>query len=168
MARLLIVVVTTCLLTLSAIGAQGIHWQRYEDAAYGYEVDLPLGMFTGSRRDDNGVTLVEIDGRGQIDVYGAANTENLSPREFQAVLSGADRIREITYARRGQSWFVISGYYRREGDDSDDLIFYAKFMFSPDREHLSAFEASYPVRDKRRFDAIIERMEDSLTSPDLD
>jgi hypothetical protein len=166
--RPLIAFVTICLLTLSAIGAQGIDWQRYEDAVYGYEVDLPLGLFTGSRREDNGITLFETGGRGQIDVYGAANTENLSPRGFQAVLSGAERIREITYARRGSSWFVISGYYHREGEDSDDLIFYAKFMFSPDRRHLSAFEASYPVADKRRYDPIIERMEDSLTSPDLD
>jgi hypothetical protein len=167
MRRALAAVIATVLLTLAAIGAPEIQWQRYEDAVYGYEMDLPLGMFTGSRREDNGITLVETGGRGQIDVYGAANTENLSPREFQAVLSGADRIREITYARRGNSWFVISGYYHREGEDSDDLIFYAKFMFSPDRRHLSAFEASYPVSDKRRYDPIIERMEDSLTSPEM-
>ena len=165
MRRLLLAFTATLLLTLTAVGAPEIHWQIYEDPAYGYEVELPLGTFTGARREDNGVILTETDGRGQIDVYGAVNTHGLSPREFEAELSDADRIREITYARRGRSWFVISGYYRREGDDSDDLIFYAKFMFSPDRERLSAFEASYPVSDKRRFDAIIERMEDSLTSP---
>ncbi len=165
MRHLLAAVAATLLLTLTATGAPEIHWQTYDDPAFGYEVELPLGMFTGARREDNGITLVETGGRGQIDVYGAANPEGLSPREFEAELGDADRIREITYARRGRSWFVISGYYRREGEDSEDLIFYAKFMFSPDRERLSAFEASYPVSDKRRYDPIIERMEDSLTSP---
>jgi hypothetical protein len=168
MTRSLIVVFATALLTATAIGAPEPRWQTYEDPSYGFEVELPLGMFTGSRREEGGVTLVETDGRGQIDIYGALNTEGLSVRDFEAALSDTDRIREITYARRGQSWFVISGYYRHEDDDSEDLIFYAKFMFSPDREHLSAFEASYPVSDKRRYDPIIERMEDSLTSPDLD
>ena len=103
--------------------------------------------------------------RGQIDVYGAVNSKQLSPRDFEEALSAAERIREITYARRGASWFVISGYYLREDDRSDDLIFYAKFMFSPDRSRLAAFEASYPVADKARWAPIIEAMEDSFSAP---
>ncbi len=166
MRHLLAAALATLLLPLAALAAPEISWQSYEDPAYGFEVELPLGLFTGSRREDSGITLDETDGRGQIDVYGAQNTQGLSPREFQAELSRTDRIREITYARRGSSWFVISGYYRRDDDEGDDLIFYAKFMFSPDRERLSAFEASYPIADKELYDAIIERMEDSLTSPD--
>jgi hypothetical protein len=163
--RILAVVTTSLFLTLAAAGAQPIEWQQYESPEYGYAIELPLGLFTGDSNGDAAITLLENDGRGQIDVYGAVNTQNLSPRDFEAALSEAERIREITYARRGSSWFVISGYYRREGEESDDLIFYAKFMFSADRNLVSAFEASYPVADKRRFDPIIERMEDSLTAP---
>lgn len=165
MRRSLIVLLASVLSALAPASAQQIQWQEYENTAYGYSIDLPLGPFEGSSNGQAGVTLLETGGRGQIDVYGAVNTQKLSPTEFEETLSGAARIREISYARRGASWFVISGYYRREGDQSDDLIFYAKFMFSPDRERLSAFEASYPAADKRRYDPIIERMEDSLTSP---
>jgi hypothetical protein len=59
----------------------------------------------------------------------------------------------------------VSGYYRRLDDEETDLIFYAKFMISDDRRAISAFEASYPIIDKKRYDPIIERIEDSLTSP---
>jgi hypothetical protein len=81
------------------------------------------------------------------------------------VLSRAERIRQITYSRAGASWFVVSGYYRRASSEDDDLIFYAKFMLSRDHRKVSVFEASYPVRDKKRYDPLIERMEDTLTRP---
>lgn len=142
-------------------------WEFYENPTYGFEIALPGAPFAVEERaDGQGVTLIDIAGRGQIDVYGAQNTENLSPRQFEAVLREAERIREVTYARRGTSWFVLSGYYFREGDDSDDLIFYAKFMFSPDRSRLAGFEASYPEAARDRWDPIIEEMEDSFRAPE--
>jgi hypothetical protein len=162
--RFLIAFYLSFLIVVSATAAPPVQWQRYHNDTYDYSVDLPLGRFAGSA-GEAGIALVENDGAGQIEVYGAANAQMLSPRQFEEALSSADRIREITYARRGSSWFVISGYYRREGDERQDLIFYAKFMFSGDRRHLSAFEASYPRSEKRRYDSIIERMEESLTSP---
>lgn len=142
-------------------------WEQYENPTYGYEISLPGAPFAVEERaDGEGVTLIDIAGRGQIDVYGAQNAERLSPRAFEAVLREAERIREVTYAARGASWFVVSGYYHREGDDSDDLIFYAKFMFSPDRTRLAGFEASFPAADKPRWAPIIEAMEDSFRAPD--
>lgn len=142
-------------------------WEPYENPIYGYEISLPGAPFAVEERaDGEGVTLIDNAGRGQIDVYGAQNAERLSPRAFEAVLREAERIREVTYAARGASWFVVSGYYHREGDDSDDLIFYAKFMFSPDRTRLAGFEASFPAADKPRWAPIIEAMEDSFRAPD--
>jgi hypothetical protein len=142
-------------------------WETYRNPTYGYAIALPGAPFAVEERPDKqGVTLIDIAGRGQIDVYGAENAENLSPREFETVLGEAERIREVTYARRGKSWFVLSGYYHREDDDSDDLIFYAKFMFSPDRSRFAGFEASYPEGDRSRWDPIIEAMEDSFRAPE--
>lgn len=142
-------------------------WETYRNPAYGYEIALPGAPFAVEERaDGEGVTLIDIAGRGQIDVYGAANAENLSPRDFESVLSQAERIRDVTYSVRGNSWFVLSGYYHREGDESDDLIFYAKFMFSRDRSRFAGFEASYPEADRARWEPIIEAMEDSFRAPD--
>jgi hypothetical protein len=163
--RALALVLIGSLLPLTAVAAPPVEWQVYSNEKFGYEIELPLGMFTGSRDGDNGITLLDSDGQGEIRVYGGVNARELSPRELEATLSGSDRIGEVTYARRGSSWFVLSGYSPVEDPDGESLIFYTKLMFSPDRRLLSAFEASYPISDKRRYDAIIERMEDSLTPP---
>lgn len=158
------VLLSVLLLVTSDLARAQDEWRTYENETYGYAIEQPVAGFTRVETD-KGVTLSSVDGRGQIDIYGAVNEQSLDPLAFKAALAGADRIREITYSRDGKSWLAVSGYYRRDGDSADDLIFYAKFMFSPDRTVLAAFEASYPVADKRRYDSIIERMEDSLTAP---
>src|SRR5688572_10869335 len=150
----------------SAPGSLAAEWRHYIDPVYGYAVDIPDDGFDAEADPArNGLTLYEQGGRGQIDVYAFDNEKGLSLDEVRDALSRAERIKEITYSRGGASWFVVSGYYHRANDDSTDLIFYAKFMLSADRSALSAFEASYPVADKERYDPIIERIEDTLTGP---
>jgi hypothetical protein len=141
-------------------------WLHYQDPVFGYSVSIPDDGFeieTDATR--NGLTIYERDGRGQIDVYAVRDEDGLSLIELRAALADAERIRQITYSRSGNSWFVVSGYYNRSSEEDADLIFYAKFMISADRQSVSAFEASYPISDKRRYDPIIERMEDTLTPP---
>lgn len=139
-------------------------WAVYDNSAYGCVVEHPAEGFEGTITQ-KGLTLVENTGSGQIDIYGATNAERLSPADFKTVLADADRIREITYSRNGRSWLVVSGYYQGDDERGGDLIFYAKFMFSADLTRLCAFEASYPVPNRKHFDAIVERMEDTLTAP---
>lgn len=146
--------------------AMASEWRPYSDPVFGYSLSVPDdGFDIETDPSRNGLTIYERDGRGQIDVYAIRNDDGLGLQELRSALSKAERIKKITYSRAGTSWFVISGYYKRpEGEDAD-LIFYAKFMMSKDRRSISAFEASYPISEKRRFDPIIERMEDSLTRP---
>lgn len=161
--RLVIAVVAMVLMAPVAIADE---WRRFSDPEFGYSIELPdEGFDAETDAAKNGLTLYERGGRGQIDVYAFNNEDELSLEQVRDALSDADRIREITYSRSGASWFVVSGYYRRLEDEATDLIFYAKFMFSADRRSLSAFEASYPIGEKERYDPIIERIEDSLTRP---
>ncbi len=139
-------------------------WRPYRNALYGYAAELPADGFT-TVRTERGMTLLEQQGRGQIDIYGARNAERLGPMQYERVLADADRISEITYRRRGASWLVVSGYYKPDEQRGDNLIFYAKFMFSADRRSIAGFEASYPAESRKKFDAIVERLEDSLTAP---
>jgi hypothetical protein len=141
-------------------------WMRYENPEFGYSVELPDdGFDVEADPTRHGVTLYENAGRGQIDVYAIDNDRGLTLKQVRDALSNADRIKDITYSRGGTTWFVVSGYYRGLEDEANDLIFYAKFMISADRRAISAFEVSYPIEDKRRYDTIVERMEDSLTPP---
>lgn len=161
--RFLAVLLTMMIASTAGVAAaQG--WAVYESPSYGYSVEYPTAGFTITE-SGKGLALSTPDGRGQIDIYGAVNEGRLSPARFETVVKGAENIRKVTYRRRGRSWLAISGYYRADAGSSAGLIFYAKFMFSPDRRLLSAFEASYPASDKARYDVIIERMEDTLTAP---
>ena len=58
--------------------------------------------------------------------------KRLAPSVFADQLAKADRIADVTYRKTGKTWFVISGHYRRDENESGSLIYYAKFMFTPD------------------------------------
>lgn len=150
------------------VAAQAPGWQTYEDPELGFRIELPLAQFEpiGADEGPEVLRLFERGGDAMIEVYGGQNPEGLSAAEFADMLAGADRIAEVTYRTGGRTWFVLSGYYQRLGFEEQELIFYAKFMFSPDLERFAAFEISYPATDKQRFDAVVERLEASFRSPD--
>ena len=151
---------------LFASGASAGDWRYYSDPQFGYSIVLPDdGFDIETDAERSGLTLYEREGRGQIDAYAFRNDNELGLGQIRDELESAYRIKQITYSRSGASWLVISGYYRRIENEATDLIFYAKFMLSADRRSVSAFEASYPVGDKDRYDPIIEKIEDSLTRP---
>ncbi len=142
----------------------GERWRRYVDDRYGFAIDLPGSLFDPIERTDRGISLRAPRYGAMIEVYAAENPEGFSPREFVAAIEEADRVRQVTYRAGGKSWFVLSGFYSaREGGDA--VIFYTKFMFSPDRSRLAAFEISFPARQKPRFAPIVEHIEDSFTGP---
>ncbi len=142
-----------------------VDWTHYINTSYGYEVDLPLGLFQpGEGRGDN-LVFYEREGAAELEIYGAENPRRLSPREFLSAVEQSGRIAEVTYRSVGTNWFVISGYYRRDSTPDEKMIFYAKFMFSYDRSRLSAFEITYSSDQRQIFDPIVERVEDSFTSP---
>lgn len=170
MSRLAACLVALLFALLSSLptAAQAPGWQLYEDPELGYRIDLPLAMFEAIAADDDGpgvLRLYERGGDAMLEVYGGRNPDGLSAGQFADMLAGADRIAEVTYRAGGRSWFVLSGYYARLGFEEQELIFYAKFMFSPDLSRFAAFEISYPADEKRRFDEFVERLEASFRRP---
>lgn len=156
------------LATSLPVGAHAPGWEPYEDPELGFRIDLPVAQFEPVAEDEGPevLRLYERAGDAIIEVYGGENVEGLSAAEFADMLAGADRIAEVTYRTGGRTWFVLSGYYERLGFEEQELIFYAKFMFSSDLERFAAFEISYPAAEKERFDAVVERLEASFRSPD--
>ena len=148
-------------LTTSAQPALAQDWERYFDEQLGFSIELP-GRFEATSSADGRLQLSEIGGAAQLEVFGVRNPEGLSVAEFRTMMEAADPMRRITYRRAGGNWFVFSGYLENEREPT---IFYAKFMLNASRTAVSAFEISYPATDKVRFDATVERIEDSLTSP---
>jgi hypothetical protein len=154
--------------TLAAYAQPASQWQTYRDPQYGFSVDVPYGLFTEDtgRGQRNGIALSAINGGGQIQIYGGYNAKHADPETLAKVLTGTDRVKQVTYRASGRDWLVLSGYYGKEQSDAaEDIIFYTKFMFNPDHTSLSAFEISYPASEKRRYDAVIAHMEKSLRPP---
>jgi hypothetical protein len=142
-------------------------WMIYQDAEFGFTLELPLHLFQEVENTEKGIQLREASGDGLLEVYGVENAEYLSPDEIATVLEDDPQITEVTYQASGANWIVLSGYYERESYESGELIFYAKFMFNANRSRISAFEISYPERDRDRYDSIVERLEESLSRPAL-
>ena len=162
-ARLFAAALLSVALSAGAAGQSQLDWDRYIDPQYGFSADLPYGAFEPLPGDPSqGLTLGEIGGNGQISIYGG-DARGLTLAGFAERLTSGNDVREITYQAEGESWFVLSGYYSPQS--GEQLIFYTKVLLSPDRESFSAFEISYDANEKARYDAIVERIEDSFTRP---
>ena len=164
MRRLLLTLATFVTICLPAAAQDG-GWSHYRHPEFGFTINLPLEQFGPVEADASIVRLRHVEADALLEVYGGHNSDGLSLQEFVDFLSQADRIAEITYHAAGRTWFVISGYYRREDTSEPFPIFYAKFMFTPDLERFSAFEISYPDRHRDRLDPVVEALEASLRPP---
>jgi hypothetical protein len=107
--------------------------------------------------DDGGsLTLLSTDGHAKIVVFGALNSENLSPREYRKTLleefGGYDK---LDYQPVGKTWFVLSGY---RGDN----IYYQKVLFSCSNRVVNVFSVNFPTVEKPFYERLIEIMEDNF------
>jgi hypothetical protein len=143
-----------------------VNWSLYTDPEHGFSAELPLGLFEPIPSEGTpGIRLAEVGGEAEISLYGGPAT-GMTRDALEARLASGEQIATITYRTGGESWFVLSGFYEPTGP-GDQEIFYTKVLFSADHELFSAFEISFPAADKPRFEALVERLEDSFTRPSL-
>jgi hypothetical protein len=140
--------------------ARAENWRTYTDEHRQYRLELPLTSFHVTRTEPQHLSFSEVGGDGVIDVYAGQNLKHLSPNAFADKVSAAGEIKDITYRAGGRNWFVLSGHYTGDG-----LIYYAKYIFSPDLSAVAGFEISYAVAEKSRMDPIVDRLEASFRRP---
>lgn len=106
--------------------------------------------------DGSTLTLFSADGASKIVVFGALNTEGLSPRQYRTTLleefGGYD---QLDYQPIGRTWFVLSGF---RGDN----IYYQKVMFSCANKVVNVFSINFPTSEKATYEPLIEVMEDNF------
>jgi hypothetical protein len=131
---------------------QGGNWKIYRNVRFGYTLTFPADFFHVLRKSSNGggVKFASRDGRAELRAFAAYNTDNVGLVKYRAmVLRGYDN---IEYGPMGQSWFVLSGV-------RDASIHYQKVLFTCGGRIINAFELTYPMEQKREYDAIVKRME---------
>jgi len=146
------------LLSLTTIAAGAFDWVPYQNHRFGFSLRYPGDVFAPERKSEagDGEVLVGLGGEGRLLVGAFENSE----RQTLASYMGSVRQRsygnfDVTYARRGATWFVLSGQ-----DDRD--IFYEKVMFSCQGRIISSFSLIYPIGSKLRFDPIVTGIEKSF------
>ena len=148
------------IVTLLAFGANAgtSHWQTIRDTGFGFTFSYPPALFDRLPDDEKPsfYYFAAPDGEAKF-LAGAWHEPTVgTPQKFkQWLLDNAQGYDEVTYRPRGRTWFVLSGY-------RGEQIYYEKVMFSCGNQVVNVFAMVYPVAERKRFDPIVERMEDQF------
>jgi len=122
---------------------------------FGFSFRYPAGVFEPERRTEagDGEVFADVGGHARLLVGAFENAGGYSVQSYMNYIrsesySGYD----IDYARRGQTWFVLSG-------ENDQNVFYEKVMFSCNGRVISSFALIYPIASKAVFDPVVEGIE---------
>jgi opacity protein-like surface antigen len=154
-ARLLAAFVAALLML--AAPASAAEWTHYDNARFGYGIDVPPGfVVTQQALDGDGVVLKSPDGRSTLRVYGGFNVE----ADFEASLSTGMGYAEadgwrLSYKRVTPGWASYSG--TRNGQ-----ILYARAIAVCGGAAYASFELVYPAGELTAFNPVVDRLVGSL------
>ena len=134
--------------------AQG--WEHYENARFGYGVDIPPG-FENQNFSDNGdgATFAAGGNPTYLMVWGGNLTGGFEEEVSQRMAWGESEAWNTTYQAstpRWASWSAIKGF----------RILYQRMVLLCDGTSYAAFRAEYSVTDASEMDPVIERLVQSL------
>lgn len=143
---------------VAAVSAASIGWTSLRNDRFGFQLEYPAHVLQPQQSSEagDGVLLVSRDAKAKLLVGAFRNAERHTPASYQAYVAQRSYPDfPVSYAPRGQTWFVLSG--ERSGK-----IFYEKVMFSCQGGVITSFAMTYPSAERRRFDPIVERVENSF------
>ena len=131
-------------------------WTVFSHPRYGYELPIPPGVRAVSAPDAATTPkFVSSDGLFELSAWGGMSSGSPS-KVFEAQWKSAHRHgdREITYQRKGSTWFVVSG------TDRAGIEFYEKFTMSG--QQVAALSVRFPRVRLREFESWVETIEDGF------
>jgi hypothetical protein len=140
------------LLLMPAIAANAAGWGRYENARFGYGIDVPPD-FAAMGEAQNGDGQVFSRGTQVLTVFGGNVTEADFEREIAWRKSNVDF--NLTYEATTPSWASWSGKKR-------DRILYARAVALCGGTQYAMFELEYFAVDLKEMDPVVERLVRSL------
>ena len=143
---------------LNATAREGLGWVQYTNERFGFSFRYPAELFRSERRSEtgDGEVLIGADDRGRLLVGAFENAEHHSVASYmQVVRTKSYSTYDVTYSRRGENWFVLSGR-------NNQNVFYEKVMLSCGGGIISSFALVYPIENKWRFDPVVEGIENTF------
>lgn len=144
------------LLLLFPVTALAAEWDHYENARFGYRIDIPPGFAGGGEADNgDGQVFTSADGTQILRVYGGFNTESFVMTIRAGLGFARDAGWTLTYTRVKDDWAVYSGTRGRH-------ILYARAIPLCNGDAYASYELDYPSADKTAMDPVIERLNATL------
>jgi hypothetical protein len=142
----------------SAAARDRLDWSPYFNERFGFSFRYPAGVFAPERMSERGDGEVFVAAGGEARLLVGA-FENIDSHTVASYMSFVRRESyasfPVSYAPRGQTWFVLSG-------ESSENVFYEKVIFSCGGRIINSFALMYPVASKRLFDPIVEGIENTF------
>lgn len=153
MRRLLILV---CLLLTSSALAQ--FWGHYENARFGYAIDVPPD-FVGQDESDNGVgqVFLRLGAEQALTVWGGHLLDTFEAEAAERVAVASDENWGVTYQASTPQWAVFSG-------QRDHRIVYQRMIALCGGTSYAAYRVEYNIRDLATMDAVIEGLSRSFVT----
>jgi hypothetical protein len=143
-------------------------YSEYCNDRFGFCLDVPSILKKQLAPNGDGLSLrmsIFDDGTKPFNILAFGNTHiNIDelPHSLEEVLkSYKEDVEKITYQKKEDNWFVISGY-----NDSGKSIFYKKVYVG--KQNLNSLSIHYPRKDKKLYDDVVNRIVGSFNSGDLD
>lgn len=145
-------------LVLGTAAAAAQDWRQYRNERYGFTLQYPPDLFVTERAAEagDGQVFSSSDDDARLLVGALPNQSGYTPTTYQEYIarhSYPDY--QIDYRRTGGSWFALSG-------EGGGRIFYEKVMFTCGGRLITSFAMVYPSAQRRLFDPVVERIEDSF------
>jgi hypothetical protein len=142
----------------SARQADDLGWTAYRNARFGLQMRYPADVFSMQRTSEarDGDLFATPDGSAKLLIGAFENTEGYSPATYQRFIARESYPGlRADYAPVGQTWTVLSGTH-------GNTMVYEKVMFSCGGRVINSFALVYPIAARRRYDPIVEAIEDSF------
>lgn len=126
-------------------------WLHYTNGRFGCSLPIPPGM-KALRPPDNGdgQAFASLDDKVRLTVSGHFNIDHVSDLDKSWESELAEKDRTITYKRKAEGWYVISGV------NKDGTGFYEKY--AANAKYFARWTITYPQADEKRYAPWIERM----------
>jgi len=126
-------------------------WLLYHNERFGFVVPVPPDMRPlHPPVNGDGQAFVSADGKVQLSASGSFNVDHLGDVALRWKDALAESERTITYKRKTDTWYVISGVQK------DGNGFYERY--TADKNHCASWSMTYPQADEKKYAAWIERI----------